>query len=239
MSRVSIIIPFYNCPYIGQAIESALSQTYINIEVIVVNDGSTKYTEKLTPFQNRIKYIEKENGGTASALNLGIKNSTGDYISWLSSDDLFYNDKVMKQLNFMKQKNTLISYTNYSLIDAHNNVTSQLAGIYFMDKISFLEYFRTANPINGCTVMMKKQIFAEIGFFNDELKFTQDYDFWLRTVQNYEIYYMHEPLVKYRIHCQMGTRKFSPLLVEEFEFVKQKYDHILLGLIAQEKNRMK
>ncbi|WP_394514565.1 glycosyltransferase family A protein [Priestia aryabhattai] len=89
MTKVSIIIPFYNCSYIDQAIQSALNQTYQDIEIIVVNDGSSKFNEKITPYLDRILYIEKENGGTASALNLGIKNATGEYFAWLSSDDIF------------------------------------------------------------------------------------------------------------------------------------------------------
>jgi teichuronic acid biosynthesis glycosyltransferase TuaG len=231
MSKVSIIIPFYNCPYIDQAIESALNQTYTNIEVIVVNDGSTQYMEKITPFLNRIRYIEKENGGTASALNLGIKNATGDYFSWLSSDDLFHRDKIFKQLNFMKEKNAYFSYTNYSLIDAYNYGSPEMAGMHFADKIALLHYLRTSNPINGCTVMMKMVVFSIIGLFNEQLKFTQDYDFWLRTVQNYEIYYLHEPLVKYRIHSQMGTQRFSELLVNEVQILRGSYDHTLMELI--------
>lgn len=234
MSRVSIVIPFYNCPYIDQAIESALNQTYPNIEVIVVNDGSTEYTEKLTPFLKQIVYVEKGNGGTASALNLGILNATGDYIAWLSSDDLYYKDKVSKQLNFMRQKNTPISYTNFSLINENNHVFSEFAGKYFMDKISFLQFLLVSNPINGCTVMMNKKIFSEIGFFNEKLKFTQDYDFWLRAVQHYEFFYMHEALVKYRIHNQMGTQRFHEILIKEFEMIKQRYDSAIGKLITKE-----
>ncbi|MGA5688825.1 glycosyltransferase family A protein [Cytobacillus pseudoceanisediminis] len=91
---VSIIIPFYNCKYVQRAIYSALKQTYRNIEVIVVNDGSTAHLPMIKPLKDNIIYIRKKNGGIASALNEGIRNSTGEYIVWLSSDDLFINTKV-------------------------------------------------------------------------------------------------------------------------------------------------
>ena len=67
--KVSIIIPFYNCPYVDQAIKSALDQTYENIEIVVIDDGSTNYTEKSMPFKDKIIYIRKENGGIATALD--------------------------------------------------------------------------------------------------------------------------------------------------------------------------
>ena len=66
---VSIVIPFYNCSYVDQAIRSALNQSYSNVEVVVIDDGSTKEVERLTPFLNQINYFRKENGGTASAVN--------------------------------------------------------------------------------------------------------------------------------------------------------------------------
>ncbi len=82
---VSIIIPVYNgSNYVKEAIDSALAQTYKNIEVIVVNDGSTDNTEKIVKsYGDKIRYFYKENGGVASALNLAIENSKGEYISWL------------------------------------------------------------------------------------------------------------------------------------------------------------
>lgn len=235
MTKVSIVIPFYNCSYIDQAIESALNQTYPNIEVIVVNDGSNKFTEKITPYLGRIRYFEKKNGGTASALNLGIRNATGDYFAWLSSDDLFDKDKVSKQIAFMKEKNGYFSYTNYSLIDSNSNILHAAAAVYYPNKIDFLRHFQNGNNINGSTVMIKKELFNALGLFNEELKFTQDYDFWLRAVQHYEFYYLNEPLVKYRVHDEMGTKKFNDLIGIEIDSLKQRYKEKLARLVNGER----
>lgn len=237
MKKVSIIIPFYNCSYIDQAIESALNQTYENIEVIVINDGSYKFTEKIKPYLSRIRYFEKENGGTASALNLGIRNATGDYFAWLSSDDIFLKDKVLKQLTFMEERNSYISHTNYSLIDAHSNIVHEKAGVHFSHKTDFLEHLRIGCSINGCTVMMNMVLFKILGFFNEELKFTQDYDFWLRAVQNYEFHYLNEPLVKYRVHEEMGTKKFNEEISKEVETVQYRYGDKLIEIIANERKK--
>ena len=221
-----------------QAIESALSQTYANIEVIVVNDGSTEFSEKVTPYLNRIRYFEKENGGTASALNLGIKNASGEYFAWLSSDDIFNEDKISKQLSFMIERKASFSYTNYSLINEHNQITHKDAGVYFLRKIDFLNNFRSGCTINGSTVMMDMKLFSNLGLFNEELKFTQDYDFWLRAIQHYEFYFINESLIKYRVHDNMGTKKYNERIDKEIKSLNIKYEDHLIHLINIERGKI-
>ena len=100
---VSIIIPVYNgSDFLKEAIESALSQSYKNIEVIVVNDGSSDdgKTEKIAlSFNKSIKYFKKENGGVSSALNYGIRKMNGDFFSWLSHDDFYSKEKISARPN--------------------------------------------------------------------------------------------------------------------------------------------
>ncbi|MEE6131980.1 glycosyltransferase [Priestia flexa] len=235
MEKVSIIIPFYNCSYVQQAIESALQQTYSNIEVIVVNDGSTIHTEKVTPYLDRIRYIEKKNGGTASALNVGIQHATGDYFAWLSSDDLFVHDKVEKQLRFMKAHNAYISHSNYALINNNSEVTVPLAGVYFDRKLDFIEHLQIGCSVNGCTIMMKMDVFSTLGLFNETLRFTQDYDYWLRCVPAYEFYYLNEPLVHYRVHEEMGTKKHTKEIEREIKAVQESHRSVLNNMVQLEK----
>lgn len=80
LPKVSVVVPFYNCPYVDRAVHSVLNQSYPNVEIIVVNDGSTQHVEKLAPYLDRILYVEKANGGTATALNVGIRRATGAYL---------------------------------------------------------------------------------------------------------------------------------------------------------------
>ncbi len=100
--RVSIIIPVYNgADYLREAIESALTQSYSNCEVIVVNDGSADNGETnaiARAYGERIRYFQKENGGAASALNYGVRQMTGEFFAWLSHDDLYLPDKIMHQM---------------------------------------------------------------------------------------------------------------------------------------------
>ncbi|MBY6036299.1 glycosyltransferase family 2 protein [Fictibacillus nanhaiensis] len=209
LKKVSIIIPFYNCEYVDKAIESAIKQTYKNIEIIVVNDGSTMYKEKIIPYLKKIKYIEKSNGGTASALNAGIQNATGDYFSWLSSDDIYVPDKIEKQLHFMQSNKFSVSYSNFLLINERGSIISSPLGTGLATQTQFLKRMRRGCIINGCTVMLDMHIFKEFGLFDETLPYTHDYDYWLRILSKYHFHYYQDPLVNYRIHNNMGTIKHS------------------------------
>ncbi|MCU7741458.1 glycosyltransferase family 2 protein [Priestia megaterium] len=239
IEKVSIIIPFYNCSYIDQAIQSALNQTYKNVEVIVVNDGSTLYEEKITPYLNKIKYIIKENGGTASALNTGIRNATGEYFSWLSSDDIYALNKVEDQVKFMKSMNASVSYTPAIHINSESQPISESVGVKYSDRLHFIRGLKKGCTINGCTVMMKMNIFSEVGMFDESLPYVHDYDLWLRITPKYEFYYLDEPLVLYRIHDEMGTKMFMDKIIKEVKYVKEKHIPILDQLIFKEENENK
>ena len=232
-AKVSIVIPFYNCPYIQKAIESALSQTYQSIEVIVVDDGSTRHQDLLEPYLHQIRYFRKTNGGTASALNEGIRNATGEYFCWLSSDDRFLPDKIEKQLAYMQQMNAAASYTAFYIIDAFGNICSEAIGQTFRNKLSFLKRMRGGCPINGCTVMLKMKVFTEIGYFDESLPFTHDYDFWLRLIQHYDFHFFSEPLIEYRHHNEMGTKKYFEEIRKEIRIVKQRHAASMQSLIKK------
>ena len=126
--KISIVIPAYNASnYLAEAIDSALAQTYPNVEIIVVNDGSKDdgATERIAlSYGDKIRYFSKENGGSSSALNTGIANMTGEWFSSHSHDDLYLPEKLEKQVAHM---NTLgldgaalprhIFFSDYDLID--------------------------------------------------------------------------------------------------------------------------
>lgn len=223
MSKVSIVVPFYNCPYIDEALESLMNQTYSNIEIIVVNDGSTKYSDKITPYLDKIIYIEKGNGGTASALNMGIKNATGDYFCWLSSDDIFYPEKTEVQLDFMNKNQALFSYTSYYCINENGKIITPSLGINLPNKFELIKTISRGNIINGCTVMINRKIFDQIGVFDETLPYTHDYDLWLRIVQKFDIKFLSQPLLLYRVHSQMGSTKHAGSIKKETSLVVNRH----------------
>jgi glycosyltransferase involved in cell wall biosynthesis len=119
---VSIITPVFNGEkYLREAVDSALSQTYQNTEIIIVNDGSTDSTEEIIlAYGNKVKYFKKKNGGVSTALNLAIRKSKGEYISWLSHDDVYLPKKIEDQIAEISQlvdKNTIL-YGNWDYINA-------------------------------------------------------------------------------------------------------------------------
>jgi teichuronic acid biosynthesis glycosyltransferase TuaG len=232
LSKVTVVIPFFNCKYVDQAIESVLNQTYQNIEIIVVDDGSTSHQERIMPYMDRIHYIGKSNGGTASALNCGIQLATGTYVTWLSSDDLFYPAKIERQVAFMEQHHAAISYTDFHNINEYNQVTQHCATIQFMTARSFIEAFTIFCPVNGCTVMMRKDFVRNIGYFDEKLPYTHDYEFWLRTLLcRVDFHYINEPLTAYRRHSTMGTVQNLEAVQTEFEFVRKGYYSQLQSLL--------
>lgn len=234
--KISIVIPFYNCRYVDRAITSALSQTYKNIEIIVVDDGSTKYVEKLGPFMKKIKYVKKENGGTATALNVGIKQASGDYFVWLSSDDLLHHAKVEKQLAFMKQQKALFSFTNFNWIDKNNTLIRLAVNPKFPNKISFYQYMKKGCPINGSTVMIKLDLFSDVGLFDETMLYTHDYDLWNRIVLKHDMHFLDRPLTFYRVHDNMGSKRFTAAIMKEVDVIKKRYSQKLDQLIAKAKS---
>jgi len=125
--KISTIIPTYNRQdFIVSSIESVLTQTYQSYEIIVVDDGSTDNTlEVLNQFQDKIKVIQKDNGGNASAArNVGIKHASGDYIAYLDSDDTWYPDKLsifVDNLSLCKESGSLFMFSDFRRFDVYKN----------------------------------------------------------------------------------------------------------------------
>ena len=230
---VTVVIPFYNCPYIDQAISSVLQQTYSNIEIIVVDDGSTDYQYKLDPYRSQIVYLGKANGGTASALNYGMSRASGKYVAWLSSDDMFYPTKIATQVSFMESNSTQFSYTDYHTINEHGQIINHHSQIPLTNQRQLTETLLTYCPINGCTVMMLRHLAESLGWFNPDLPYTHDYDLWSRIALNgVPMVYLPQPLTQYRRHSGMGTVLHINRILPEFEMIKAYYAPMLRQRMA-------
>lgn len=216
--KVSIIIPVYNGEdYLKEAIDSALSQTYDNFEIIVVNDGSTDGTEKIAKsYGNLIRYYKKKNGGVASALNLGIKKMKGDFFSWLSHDDRYFPEKLEIQVDLITQiedKNTVI-YSDYGFIDEN--------GDKYLQPLVFNHEELNANPLkalyygclNGITMLIPKKAFDICGYFNSDYRTTQDYDMWRRMIRKLNFYHSNIVVTETRLHKNQDSNK-NPYAIQE------------------------
>lgn len=211
MKKVSIIIPVYNgSNYLSEAIDSALAQTYKNIEIIVVNDGSNDNgaTEKIAKsYGKKIRYYKKENGGVASALNLGIKKMTGEYFSWLSHDDLYEKNKIEEQIKYLN----IINSDNY--IVACNSRVLFPNGMLKKEPINknafeYIDIFLATSAnvgINGCSLLIPKKSLIKANGFNESLPVTQDYDLWFRLKDENKFVLLEKYLVIYRRHKQQDS----------------------------------
>lgn len=216
--KVSIIIPVYNgSNYVKEAIDSALQQTYDNSEVIVINDGSNdgEATAKICRlYGNKIRYFEKENGGVASALNMGIEKMEGEYFSWLSHDDVYYPDKLevqIKELSKLEDKGTIV-YTNVEYINDKSETISktEYEKIYSEKSLNTGIFPVLKGLTNGCSLLIAKKCFNEVGVFNEELKTSNDYEMWFRLFKKYPSKFVSKIIIKYRFHDQQGT-KLAPV----------------------------
>ncbi|MBI5574845.1 MAG: glycosyltransferase [Deltaproteobacteria bacterium] len=216
---VSIVIPVYNgSNYLGEAIDSALAQTYPNIEVIVVDDGSDdggKSEKIVLSYGNRVRYIRKENGGVASALNLGIREMRGEYFSWLSHDDVYRPEKVEAQVECLAHMGRdAILYGDYELIDERGRFLETVRTGH-MTARDFRMALITDIAVNGCTTLVPKCFFETVGVFDERLRTNQDYDLWFRMASRYTFVHVHRILIGSRVHPGQGTRRMADTCLAE------------------------
>lgn len=218
--KVSIIIPVYNgSNYVNEAIDSALGQTYQNLEVIVVNDGSNDkgLTRKIAlSYGDRIKYYEKENGGVGSALNFGIDKMTGEYFSWLSHDDKYLKHKIQTQVEYLRKEpdpNNVVFYGNYDLINEQSKVFATCTWDHEMLVRKPL-YGLLRGLIHGCSLLIPRSVFTRFRKFDESLHTTQDYDLWFELIRKIPFKHIPEVLIQSRWHAQQGIKLASAYLPE-------------------------
>lgn len=202
MKKVNVVIPAYNKADLTiKAVESVLSQTYGNVEIIVVDDGSTDDTKnKLQLFGDRIHYIYKQNGGACSARNVGIKQATGEYIALIDCDDIFYPEKIAKSVECLEKKSDCgFVYTGAYFIDRDDNVISEY-GISNRPASGWIASRLILNNfICNSTVVIRKECFKEVGFFDEKIFIPADWDMWLRLSEKYKAAYIDDKLTGYRL----------------------------------------
>ncbi|MCX5806895.1 MAG: glycosyltransferase [Proteobacteria bacterium] len=195
---VTVLITVFNGEhYLGKAIESVLSQTFSDFEVLVVNDGSIDSTSKiLNSYKDeRIRVISnKENTGPARSSNIGLRMAKGRYIARMDADDISLPERLEKQVRFLDshEKIKLIGSAWYA-IDENGLEQSVVMPPQGRHAVHFM--------CHG-TIMAKRECIEAIGFYNEIFRYSLDYDFLLRFQEAYEIGILDEPLYKLRIHSQ-------------------------------------
>ena len=192
--NVSVIIPVFNgSNYLENCIDSILSQTYKGrIELLVINDGSEDDTLKklysIYGNNNKINIYDKTNGGVSSARNVGLANAKGKYICFCDIDDTWYSNKLDYQINLIGKYN--IDFMGSVLYDIKKNKDS-MNRIYFRN-ILFKNYFQPS------TVIMKREVFEKIGFFNENQRYAEEGNYFMRIAfANFKCYLVNTKLTNY------------------------------------------
>ena len=209
MSLISIITPSFNSSnFIEQSITSVISQTFKDWELLIVddysNDNSIKIIEKFTKIDNRIKLISlDENVGAAEARNIAIRKAKGRFIAFLDSDDVWKNDKLEKQLNFMQSKGFAFTFTAYQPMTEDGKMMHSI--ISAPEYMTYKSYLR--NTIIGClTVMIDRE---KTGHFEmPNIRSSHDMALWLNLMKRgFNAYGLNEILAYYRIVSSSNTAK--------------------------------
>jgi glycosyltransferase involved in cell wall biosynthesis len=221
MPTVSVVIPAYNAaPYIADTVRSVLCQTYQDVEIIVVDDGSTDGTlARLEEFGDRIRVHQQANGGVARARNTGVGLSTGSWIAFLDADDLWLPNKIERQMTITDAPLTFTDRYNFGargdLPELQSLVTPMRGGDLFVPLL--LE----GNFITSTSVMIRRALFEQLGGFYTGLNGTEDWDLWLRVAERNPIGFCSEPLVRYRFHAAGISRNFARMNRERTEVISR------------------
>lgn len=216
---VSVVIPVYNgANYMRAAIDSALQQTYHNIEVIVVNDGSRdegKTEEIALSYGNKIRYFKKKNGGVSTALNLGIREMKGEYFAWLSHDDRYLRNKIQRQIEMLEKSGSpqTILASGFQLIDENGQYMYRTDPIgthqYSMEELSRPLFALLHGCLHGCSLLIHKSHFKRVGMFDDRLKVIQDYELFFRLLRGQPLCYMQGMFLQVRSHNDQGIQNLT------------------------------
>lgn len=207
---MTVVIPVYNMEkYVEEAVESVLRQTFRDFEVVVVDDGSTDRTpEVLRRYGSEIRVIRQMNAGGAAALNAGISEARGTWMAWLSADDVWEPRKLEREVEFISSHpEVALVYTDYTYIDARGRYLSREHFPCPQGRTAVILKLIRRCFINGSSTLIRRDVFEQIGMYDEADRLTPDWDLWLRIALRYPIAHVPEPLVRYRIHGEQTSTR--------------------------------
>lgn len=218
MSMVSVIIPAYNQGhYLGEAIQSVLEQTYENLEIIVVDDGSTDDTALVVGkfADDRLRYIHQQNQGLSAARNTGIRNAKGDLLSYLDADDLFLPEKLEALQAEMKSlpDGGLIAGQAIPIDDRGVQCAKTFDRRIPTEPAEWVFW----NPLHVGSVLVDRKWQNQVGFFDRQLRSYEDWDMWIRMARvGCPMRWVPKPVSLYRFHTEQMTRDGSQMTTANF-----------------------
>jgi len=230
---ISVIIPTYNrSEFLNNAIQSVLAQTYKDFELLVIDDCSTDITPKLVGDidDKRIKYIRNDtNKGVSASRNIGIKNSSGEYIAFLDDDDEWLPQKLEKQMDIFSlgSPNLGCVYTLGLFISATSGKIVKNNPLPHRGRI--LSDLLYKNFIITSSVLFRRECFKKVGLFDESVGYAEDYDMWIRMSVEYEFDYVDEIMVKHNVHERQNSKGSNSVLsaIKGLELLLDKHSRLL------------
>lgn len=219
MPNVSVVVPAYNQGhYLAQAIQSVLDQTYQHFEIIVVDDGSTDNSREIVEAYSdpRIHYIYQENRGLPAARNTGLRNATGQFLTYLDSDDLFLPQKIEVLLCYL-ENHPDVGLVAGQVIPVDNS--GRQIGKTFDTKIpEDSSLLLLGNPITVGSVMLRRYWQQQVGIFDESLRSYEDWEMWLRLARlGCRTGWVPQPVYLYRFHQAQMTRVATQMTRATFQ----------------------
>lgn len=239
MSLVSVVIPNYNyARFVGAAVESALSQTHREIEVIVVDNGSTDNSlEVLRKFGDRIRLVPQENRGQSGARNRGIAESKGEWIAFCDADDAWLPEKIERQLRAASRPEVGLVYTGFKLTNEMLQPQSEVRPHRRGNLLShFADGKATVIPAGESCVMIRRKCFDEVGLFDPELSISAGFDLYRRVCQRFEVEVVEDCLTLYRQHGSNTSRRLDDYARDYFHALGKMFrDPAAAALLPQQR----
>lgn len=223
---ITVILPVYDGEkYISQAIESVLKQSYSDLELIIVNDGSTDKTEnEIFKFKDdRIKYVTQSNLGPSAARNKGMSIAKGKYFAFIDADDLYESTKIEEQVKILDNKKEIcVVYNDYFEVDEYLTHIRTVSPEYVSECRYDLLAMMLFRPVISCpsSIMIRRDCYDRGLKYNCTYKHGDDYDFLINLLKYYNFYYIHKPLYIYRKHNSNLTNQLEAQIKAEVEIVK-------------------
>lgn len=222
--NITIIIPSYNQgQFIEETIKSVINQSYKNFELIVIDNQSTDQTKEiLRKYSSQIKVVCDKDTGQTNAINKGFKMAAGDILAYLNSDDLY-------------EKNTLKIVADYFKKNPKIKIVYG-KGKFINEKGKFLGFYKTKPPtlknlfkecvISQPTVFMRREVYEQIGPFDESLNFAMDYDYWIKVAKKYKFYFINKTIASTRLHKQSKTSQSKKVFEEVLIVLKKNYGKV-------------
>lgn len=223
---VSVNICLYNSkPYILETLDSVFAQTYQNFEIIAVDDGSEDGTADFILKNHkdpRLKIHRQQNIGLGASRNRCIELSKGELVAFLDHDDIWEPDKLRRQVEAMRERPKCgLVFSDSYLIDSNGLIIGKMSEKHDFNSLDLsLEGAVKELILKDCyidieTVMVRRNIFDDIGYFNSQYSYLEDLDMWIRILKSHEICFIPEPLARWRIHPEQFTQKYPKRIYQE------------------------